>query len=202
VTGDDYDAAVEAAEAEGRERGWYTRTCALNPLLVEGKKTAAFEIAEALGWAAPDVVVTPVGDGCTLAAIGKGFSELARLGRTQRLPRLVGVQSRGVQPLVRRFRGEPPAEPEPSRAFSIAVRRPRNALRLLAEIAASGGTLLAVPDDAMARAADALAREAGIVAELTSAAALAGLLELAESESLAGRVAVVVVTGGRPDTDA
>ncbi|HEX2204121.1 MAG TPA: pyridoxal-phosphate dependent enzyme, partial [Longimicrobium sp.] len=200
VSDGDYDRAFEESEAHGAARGWYSRNCAFNPFLVEGKKTVAFEVAEQLDWAAPDLVVAPVGDGCTLAAAGKGFRELREIGLTGRLPRLVGVQAEAMQPLVRRFRGEAAVEERGgSRAASIAVRRPRNARRLLAELEAAGGTLLAVPDAASEAAAALLAREAGLVAELASAAGLAGLLRLAGTESLAGKTAVLLVTGGRSE---
>ncbi len=197
VSAGGYDDAFAEAEAAARDTGWFSRQCAFNPYLVEGKKTVALEIGEQLGGRAPDIVSAPVGDGCTLGAIGKGFRELRTLGLLDRTPRLLGVQAEAMRPLVRRFRGEPEVEePGGSAALSIAVRRPRNARRLLAELVASGGEMVAVPDEAIAAAQRALALEAGIVAELTSAAALAGLEALGE-ERLAGRTAVIVVTGGR-----
>jgi threonine synthase len=196
------DAFAEAAEA-GARHGWYNRNCAYNPYLVEGKKTVAFEIAEQLDWQVPDVVAAPVGDGCTLGAIGKGFRELRALGLIDRLPRLVGAQAAALQPLVRRWRGEPPApESGATRAASIKVRHPRNALRLLAELDAAGGALVAVEEEAIEAARRALGREAGVVAEFTSAAALAALERWAAERARAGERglrAVVVVTGGRPD---
>ncbi|HYH80816.1 MAG TPA: pyridoxal-phosphate dependent enzyme, partial [Longimicrobium sp.] len=183
---------------EGCRRGWYSRNCAFNPFLVEGKKTVAFEVAEQLG-RVPELVVAPVGDGCTLAAIGKGFREMREVGRADALPRLLGVQAEGVQPLVARLHGAAPAAEGETRAASIAVRRPRNAARLLRELRTAGGTLLAVPDAETDAASAALARDAGMVCELTSATSLAGLTRLAERESLEGKTAVIVITGGRVD---
>lgn len=199
----DYDAAYEEAEAAGWASGWYSRNCAFNPFLVEGKKTAAFEVAEQLGGRAPDVVVAPVGDGCTLGALGKGFREMREIGRLDGLPTLLGVQAEGVQPVVRRFSGsaEDAEAPGETAAASIAVGRPRNALRLLGELRRSGGRMVAVPDAEMREAQGALAREAGIVAELTAAAGLAGLARAAADGALAGKTAVVVLTGGRTDDD-
>jgi threonine synthase len=196
----DYDQAFDESERAREENGWFSRNCAFNPFLVEGKKTVAFEIAEQLGWRAPDLVVAPVGDGCTLGAAGKGFRELERMGFLDATPRLLGVQAAAIQPLVARFTGRA-AEPAEGRtaAASIAVRRPRNALRLLAELRASGGEMRAVSDPEIAAAQDLLAREAGLVAELTSAATLAGLLRLAAEQDLAGRTAVLMITGGRVD---
>jgi threonine synthase len=201
VSDGDYDEAFDEAEADGREHGWYSRNCALNPYLVEGKKTVAFEIAEQLDGRAPDLVVAPVGDGCTLGAAGKGFREMVVTGLLDRLPRLVGMQSDTMQPLVERLTGrsQPPATGDRSKASSILVRRPRNALRLLAELEASGGTMLAVSDDAISVAQARLAAEAGVVCEFTSAGALAALWELGAREDLRGKTAVVMITGGRVD---
>ncbi len=200
----DYDAAFEEAEKQ-RERGWYSRNCAFNPFLVEGKKTVGLEIAEQLDWEVPDLVICPVGDACTLGAIGKAFRELTTMGVTDRLPRLIGVQSQAVQPVVSRLReehGKPPVAPDPrlqTAAASIDVNYPRNMRRLLNEINYSGGTVLAVDEEAIAAAQRRLAADAGVVAEFTSATTLAGLLRLAELESLDGKRAVLVITGGRPD---
>lgn len=202
VSSGNYDQAFEESEQEGAAHGWYSRNCAFNPYLVEGKKTAALEIAEQLGWQVPDLVIAPVGDGCTLGGIGKGFREVRLLGLTDRLPRLVGVQAEAVQPLVRRFAGagsNSGGTDGETRAASIAVQRPRNALRLLAELRESSGLMLALPDSDIAAAQRLLAEAAGVVAEFTSAATLAGLLRLAEQESLAGKTAVLTITGGRPD---
>lgn len=201
VADGDYDVAYDQAERDAAANGWYSRNCAINPFLVEGKKTAALEIAEAIG--APDLVVSPVGDGCTLGALGKGFREARTMGWTSSLPRLVGVQGDRIRPLVDRWEGLAPRtmpdDDAPPRAASMAVRRPRNALRLLEELRHSEGAMLAVSDVDIIAAQRRLAAEAGVVAEHTSAATLAGLERLAERESLARKVAVLVITGGRVD---
>ncbi|GAC1510998.1 MAG: threonine synthase [Ktedonobacteraceae bacterium] len=195
-----YDQAFAEAELAGQENDWYSRNCAYNPYLVEGKKTAAFEIAEQLEWRAPDLVVAPVGDGCTLGALGKGFRELISIGLTTQLPRLLGIQSERVQPVVQRYYGEPvdPEEHE-TEAASIAVHHPRNFLRLRAELDASSGSMLAVSDEEMHIAQSILSCEAGVVAELTSATTFAGLIRLSSIKNLQGQTAVLVITGGRPD---
>lgn len=202
VSDGNYDVAFEEAERDAARHGWYSRNCALNPFLVEGKKTVALEMAELIG--APDYVVAPVGDGCTLGAIGKGFREAREAGWIDVLPRLVGVQSDDIRPIVDRFAGvAAPAAPDgawrPPLASSIAVRRPRNALRLLAELRASGGTMIPVSDTQLVDAQRRLSEEGGVVAEHTSAATLAALDQLAASASLEGRRAVLVITGGRVD---
>ncbi len=208
VSDGNYDQAFAESEREGRREGWYSRNCAFNPYLVEGKKTAALEIAQELGWEVPDVVVSPVGDGCTLAAQGKGFRELRTLGLVDRTPALLGVQAAGVSPLVERLHnagGAPthPATPSGTRAASIDVKGPRNARRVLSEVESSGGTLLSVDDPAIQEAQEALARDAGTVAEFTSAATLAGLQSYLTSEGAAARdlTAVLLITGGRWEED-
>jgi threonine synthase len=197
-----YDQAFAESEIDGARHGWYSRNCALNPFLVEGKKTCAFEIAEQLGGIAPDWVMAPSGDGCTLGALGKGFREMLAVGLLDRLPRLAGVQSDAIQPLVRRLHDEPPGDDTgETAAQSIAVRRPRNAIRLLNEVRASDGAMVSVPDDEIAAAQHLLATEAGLVAEFTSAATLAALARLAEERSLERQTAVLVITGGRLDEE-
>ncbi|MBI3404178.1 MAG: pyridoxal-phosphate dependent enzyme [Acidobacteria bacterium] len=153
VSKGNYDDAFAESETKGRAHGWWSRNCALNPFLVEGKKTCALEIGEQLKWIPPDFVVAPVGDGCTLGAIGKGFRELQLLELTKGLPRLIGIQAEAVQPLVRRHSGAAARDDSGStQASSIAVRRPRNALRLLRELKESSGTMLAVSDAETAEA--------------------------------------------------
>ncbi|MGG1662740.1 threonine synthase [Brevibacillus sp. NRS-1366] len=202
VSTGNYDQAFDEAEMAGAKHGWYSRNCAYNPFLVEGKKTVAFEIGEQLGWHVPDLVVSPVGDGCTLGAIGKGFRELSLMGLTERLPRLLGVQAEAIQPLVRRYHGQSTTSDEGTTdAASMAVRRPRNALRLLRELRASEGAMLAVSDQQIASAQKLLAEEAGVIAEFTSSATLAGLIQHAEAESVADKTAILVITGGRLDSD-
>lgn len=192
VSTGNYDQAFAEAEQAGAANGWYSRNCAFNPFLVEGKKTCSLEIAEAIQ---PDFVVAPVGDGCTLGAIGKGFREARELGIIDRLPRLIGAQAAGVQPMVARFHGSGDEGDGETGAASIAVRRPRNALRLLRELEISGGEMVAVSDEEIARAQRDLAECAGMVAEFTSAATLAALGKL----DLRGQTGVLVITGGRVD---
>jgi threonine synthase len=200
--GGDYDDAFERAERACEKYGWFNRNCAYHPALVEGKRTVAFEIAEALDWEAPDVVIAPVGDGCTLAAIGKGFRQLQETGMVGHAPRLIGVQAAAVAPIVERFNtglARTIADARATAATSISVAAPRNALRLLSELRASDGAVLAVEDAELVRSAGTLACEAGVVAEPASAGTVAVLPHLADRGELQGRRVVLVVTGGRAD---
>ena len=72
-----YDQAFDICMAACRRMGWYNRNTGYNPYMAEGKKTAAFEICEQMGWRAPDAVFVGVGDGCIIAGLHKGFADLA-----------------------------------------------------------------------------------------------------------------------------
>ncbi len=204
VSSGNYDDAFNEAEEAGVKYGWYSRNCALNPYLVEGKKTVAFEIATQLNWKIPDIVVSPVGDGCTLGGVGKGFRELKEIGQTNSLPLLLGVQAEAIQPAVHRYNQHPllhnHSGDSSTLASSIAVRRPRNILRLLSELEKCGGWMLSVSDEDMIVAQRMLTEEAGVEAELTSAATLAGLLKLSKRESLQGKTVVLIITAGKRDS--
>jgi threonine synthase len=195
VSSGNYDQAFAESEHRGAAEGWYSRNCAYNPYLVEGKKTVSFEIAEQMHWEAPDWVVAPVGDGCTLAAIGKGFRQLHELGRIEAIPQLLGVQAEGMKPMVRRFNSQPGEDSGETQAASIKVRRPRNALRLRSEMDQAGGRVVAASEQEIGEAQRLLAEECGVVAEFTSAATIAALRQVEP----AGKTAVAVITGGRVD---
>lgn len=185
--------------SEAIERwGWYNRNAAINPYLVEGKKTVALEIAEQLAWEVPDWVVVSVGDGCTIAGIWKGFCDLYRVGWIDRLPKLLGVQSTGCSPLADAFRENRPWCPaeENTLADSIAVGVPRNPEKALRAVRASGGKMVAVPDEEILAAMRLLGRSSGIFAEPAGAAGLAGLRSLLEKGEIGREEKVVVVVTG------
>ncbi len=132
-----YDATWEMCQRACDRHGWYNRNAAVNPSLVEGKKTAGLEIAEQCGDAVPDWVAVSVGDGCTIAGIGKGLAEMKALGFIPRLPRLLGVQAQGARPLVDAFAAGRELVPGPAEtlADSICVGHPRNWRKALAACA-------------------------------------------------------------------
>ena len=96
-----YDQAYQLCSAACDHFGWYNRNCAINPVLVEGKKTGGLEIAEQVAeyGGVPDWVAVSIGDGCTIAGIWKGLAEMHALGVIDRLPRLLGVQAEEVAPI-------------------------------------------------------------------------------------------------------
>ncbi len=169
----------------------------VNPVRLEGQKTAAFEIVDFLG-DAPDVHVLPVGNAGNISAYWLGYTQYRDLGRATRTPIMRGFQAEGAAPLVT---GEPFPDPE-TKATAIRIGNP--ASWKLAEAARdeSGGRFAAVSDDQILDAQRQLAARDGVFVEPASAAGIAGLLkELAAGESYAGMTVVVTVTGhGLKDT--
>lgn len=185
--------------AEAIDRfGWYNRNAAVNPYLVEGKKTVALEIAEQLNWEVPDWVILSVGDGCTIAGVWKGFKDLYQAGWIDRLPKIAGVQSTGCCPLVDAFLEDRPWRPkeENTIADSIAVGVPRNPDKALNAVRESGGTMVAVSDEAILDAMRELGRTSGIFGEPAGVTGTAGLKALVEQGIIGVDEKVVsIVTG-------
>ena len=192
--------------AEAIERwGGYNRNAAINPYLMEGKKTVALEIAEQLGWEMPDFIAISVGDGCTIGGLWKGLKDLYAIGMIDRLPRIISVQATGCCPLnTEILTGEPwkPTE-ENTVADSIAVGVPRNPDKALNAIRESNGIAVNVTDEEIYAAMRMLGRNAGVFAEPAGAAGSAGLKKAIELGLVPADATVCsVVTGnGLKDTD-
>ena len=199
-----YEDAFQLSQRTSEQMGWYNRNCAINPYLVEGKKTAGLEACEQLDWEVPEWVAVSVGDGCTIAGIWKGFREMHALGLTRRTPRMLGVQAEGAAPIAEAWRTGRDARPmEPhSIADSIAVGVPRNWRKALLAIRESGGAMIGVSDAEILDAMRYTGRLAGVFAEPAAAAAVAGLRRAA-AKGLIGRraTALAMITGnGLKDT--
>ena len=159
----------------------------VNPHRIEGQKTAAFEVAEALG-RVPDSLALPVGNAGNISAYWKGFCELGG-----RRPVMLGFQAAGAAPLVH---GAPVANPE-TIATAIRIGNPASWKTAVAAQQESGGLFAAVSDEEILEAYRRLAAEAGVFCEPASAAPVAGLLRLARGDArkLAGQTIVAVLTG-------
>ena len=193
-----YEDAFQMCQGACERWGWYNRNSAINPYLVEGKKTVGLEICEQLDWQVPDWVAVSVGDGCTIAAVWKAFHEMKTLGLIERTPKMLGVQAAGAAPVTTAFRsGEAlkPIEPQ-TIADSIAVGVPRNWKKAVLAIQASGGTMINVEDEEILEAMRCAGRLTGVFAEPAAATAVAGVRRAVE-EGIIGRKASVlaVVTG-------
>ncbi len=193
-----YDDAFRLSQQSAERWGWYNRNSAINPYLVEGKKTVAFEIAEQLEWHVPDWVAMSVGDGCTIAAAWKGFRELKLLGLIARTPRMLGVQAAGAAPVTEAFHSGGPLRPitPDTVADSIAVGVPRNWKKAILAIRESGGTMINASDDEILDAMRYTGKLAGVFAEPAAATAVAGLKRALEQGIVSHRAsALAVITG-------
>jgi threonine synthase len=165
---------------------------ARSPLYLAGTMTFAFELHEQLG-GAPDAVVIPTGGGALMLGAALGFDALRRAGLVDRVPRLVAAQAAACAPLVDAMasgaEAPAPVTPRPSLADGIQIGAPVRGRQILAALRATGGTAVAVSEDAIAGAHRDAARH-GLLVERTSAVALAALDALA----LDGTV-VVAATG-------
>ncbi len=170
----------------------------VNPVRIEGQKTAAFEIVDALGYA-PDVHALPVGNAGNITAYWKGYTEYHRDGVIDTLPRMLGTQAAGAAPLVL---GHPVSNPE-TLATAIRIGAPASWDGAMAAKEESGGQFLAATDDELLAAYHLLARDEGVFVEPASAASVAGLLKAVEAGWVQrGSTVVCTVTGnGLKDPD-
>ncbi|HEU5298785.1 MAG TPA: threonine synthase [bacterium] len=182
-----FDAALDLARAAA-ERFGLTLVNSVNPHRLEGQKTAAFEVCDALG-RAPETLIIPVGNAGNITAYWRGFTEYHAAGRIATRPRLIGVQAEGAAPLVR---GRPVERPQ-TVASAIRIGRPASWQPAMRAVEESGGELFTVTDDEILAAQDLLGRE-GVFVEPASAASVAGYLKL-RREGRAPREAVCVLTG-------
>ncbi len=159
------------------ELGWYNRNCAINPYLVEGKKTGGLEVAEQLQDDGPDWVSGSVGDGCSIAGVYKGFVEMKAVGIINWQPRMLGVQSADVAPIAEAMRtgSLDRSGSGDTYADSINVPVPRNWRKAVKAVGDSGGAYVCVTDEQIMRAVRETGRLSGVFAEPAAAAAVAGV---------------------------
>jgi threonine synthase len=171
----------------------------VNPHRIEGQKTAAFEIVDALG-DAPDYLLLPVGNAGNITAYWKGFREYHTAGRSTRLPRMIGAQAEGAAPIVN---GHPVAQPK-TVASAIRIGNPASWEGATTARDESGGMIAAVTDTEILSAQIRLANSEGLFAEPASAAPLALLFRLVKEGKIEkDSTTVVVLTGsGLKDPDA
>jgi len=173
----DYDTAWDLCAAVAQDRPWFNRNCALNPYLVEGKKTVGLELAEQLGPELPEWVVASVGDGCSIAGVVRGLEEAHAAGLCDHVPRVLGVQAAGAAPLVAAALtgAEPAISDAQTVADSLCVGVPRNPDKALMAVARSGGAWIAVTDEEIMAALPATASLTGIFGEPAAVTAAAGV---------------------------
>ncbi len=196
-----FDDAMRVVQELSADRGETYLLNSINPFRLEGQKTLAFEVCEALG-RAPDAMVLPMGNAGNISAIWKGFREFQAAGFIDRLPRMIGVQAVGAAPIVRHVNdgvaGCRVDNPE-TVATAIRIGAPVNWRKAVDAIRESGGEAGVVTDDEILRAQHDLAATEGRFVEPASAAPVA----LLRKHRIEAATVVCVATGhGLKDPDA
>jgi threonine synthase len=195
------DAAQAVAAAVPDRPGYQDTSTLKEPYRIEGKKTMGFEIAEQLGWRLPSVIVYPTGGGVGIIGIYKALRELGELGwASGDLPRLVAVQASGCAPIVAAFAsGAAHSEPWPDPhtvAFGITVPKALGDFLVLDAVYATGGTAVAVDDEALLADQREVARLEGSLICPEGAACVTAVRQLRESGWLSEHDEVVVLNTG------
>lgn len=196
------DAARLCSELIEELEGWAFVNNNLRTYYSEGSKTLAFEIAEQLGWAAPDHVVVPVASGSQLTKIHKGFKELGAVGLLPEgsAPRLSGAQAEGCNPVAAAFaadaEGFTPVRQPSTIAKSLSIGNPTDGDRVLQSVRRTGGAVGQVSDAEILEAIALLARTEGIFAETAGGVTVGVLSKLAASGIVGRDERVVAIISG------
>jgi threonine synthase len=173
------------AELTSERPSWAFVNVNVRSYYAEGSKTLAFEIAEQLGWQAPDHVVVPIASGSQLTKVAKGFSELGKVGLLNGEPsvRISGAQAKGCSPVATAFQKNidaiAPVKPD-TIAKSLAIGNPADGYYALDAIRSSGGSCASASDPEIIDAIKLLARTEGIFAETAGGVTIAVLAQLAQ----------------------
>jgi len=196
-----YNEAFELCLKATRTYGWYNRNTGFNPYMTEGKKTAAYEICEQLGWKAPDRIFVSVGDGCIIGSLHKGLKDLLALEWIDKMPKLMGVQAAGSNYMYTAWKNKEdiitksPINAQ-TVADSISADLPRDRIKALAAVNESGGAFICVEDSDILDAIPELARSTGVFAEPAGAAAYAGLVKAVGQQLVSGDESIVILNTG------
>jgi threonine synthase len=192
-----FDEALRIVRELG-ETGKVEVVNSINPVRIEGQKTAAFEICDQLG-RAPDFHFLPVGNAGNITAYWKGYREYHAAKKADRLPRMFGFQAAGAAPIVR---GKPVDDPQ-TVATAIRIGNPAGWKTAVEALRDSNGFIDSVTDDEILAAYKLAARAAGVFVEPASAACLAGLIHCVKAGKIPeGSVIAATMTGhGLKDPD-
>jgi threonine synthase len=196
-----YDDAFDLSIEATKKFGWYNRNTGYNPFTIEGKKTVSLEIIKQMisnKFNIPDKVFVPVGDGCIISGVYKGFYDLIKVGILKKIPKLIGIQAKGSNAIYLAMKkGDKIERISPNTiADSISVGRPRNGEMAISHIRASNGWVEVVSDKQILNAMSILAKKTGIFVEPAGATAFAGLLKMLREKRLKPDETVVVLATG------
>jgi len=200
-----FDDALKRLTAETDREIYFLNS--INPFRIEGQKTAIFHLLDLLDWEPPDYIVLPGGNLGNSAAFGKAIEELAVAGLLSPVPRLVIVQARGSNALVRTVQAGGGAlhivEDPQTMATAIRIGQPKSWKKAIRALRFTHGITLDVDDDEIIAAKKILGRD-GIGSEPASATTLAGIRRLAADGVIAPGARIVAFLTGHAlkDTDA
>jgi threonine synthase len=181
------------------ELPWAFVNVGLRSYYAEGSKTLAYEIAEQLDWALPDVVVSPIASGSLYTKLNQGFSELLDLGVVEgRVPRLVGAQAEGCAPVATAFADGGtvrPVRPD-TVARSLAIGSPADGDLAVATAQATGGVIHAVAEEAVGECMALLAETSGVFGETAAGVTLGALREAVAAGTVRQDDRVVLLVTG------
>ena len=192
-----YDDAFDLSIEATKKIGWYNRNTAYNPFTIEGKKIVSFEIFQQMRQQLPDRVFVPVGDGCIISGVFKGFEDLLKLDLIKKIPTIVAVQSEKSDNIVRNLDNDKfVTKPSTTIADSIAVDIPRNFWMTKKFMDEYAGESVIVSDDEIISASKVLSENTGIFSEPAAATAFAGIMKYAEKELIDEKSKNVVLLTG------
>ena len=192
-----YDDAFDLSIEATKKFGWYNRNTAYNPFTIEGKKIVSFEIFQQMRQQLPDRVFVPVGDGCIISGVFKGFEDLLKLDLIKKIPTIVAVQSEKSDNIVRNLDNDKfVTKPSTTIADSIAVDIPRNYWMTKKFMDEYAGESVIVSDDEIISASKVLSENTGIFSEPAAATAFAGIMKYAEKELIDEKSKNVVLLTG------
>ena len=190
-----FDRALEVVR-EIAEKYPITLVNSVNPYRIEGQKTGAFEICEALGQA-PDYHFIPVGNAGNITAYWKGYKEFYDLGKISAKPKMMGFEAEGAAAIVK---GERIMNPE-TLATAIRIGNPASWEKAEAARDESNGMINFVTDDEIVKAYKLIASTEGVLAEPASAASVAGLMKVKEQVKEGSKIVCILTGNGLKDPD-
>ena len=181
--------------------GWFDVSTLKEPYRVEGKKTMGYELAEQLGWTLPDVIFYPTGGGVGLIGMWKAFAEMEEMGWIgPKRPKMIAVQVEGCQPVVRAFEQGAARSEFWQQAYTVAsglrVPKPLGDFLILEAVRNSGGTAIAVPDEALIDAGIQLAADDGMFVAPEGSACISALDRLLKTGFLNSSEHIVIYNTG------
>ncbi len=208
IEGMAYDEVYDFSLDMALEKGWYIRHAAINPYLLEGKKTGAFEVIVENDFVVPDYVIVSVGDGTIISSLYKGFWEFREIGITDKMPIIIGVQAEGISAIKEVYEKGKPYTPHPisgnTIADSISVGNPRDVIKACTYVERSGGYFISVTDEEILKGIVDLGLKTGIFAEPAGAVSYCGLKKLIYEGKIkeSDKVCIFVTGNGLKDINA